>query len=713
MKKRILSICLIICMLLTIASIGVSATKATVTQATRTYTDVSEGAWYYSAVQYVTENGLMNGIGGNAFGPAVTTSRAMIVTILHRLEGEPVASASSFTDVPAGAWYADAVAWASANNIVNGYGNGTFDPENGITREQIAAILYRYASYKGYDVTSSGSLTSFTDGAATSAWAQSAMQWAVGSGLIIGNGSGILDPVGTATRAEVATILMNFCTKNNDAVAEASKIGWIAYSDGTASAEYNSSKTPIGIVMATDPNGNPKKIISLNEAKKEKWYYTTGGFACMNNLGTSTSNGSSNWAVIKGLDTERTEGQYPAFEYAETVHTGDKTWYIPARDELKEIYNNIDKINAGLSKIPSAKEIPTNAAYWSSSQTSNSTWTFHIVSFFNGYEGADYPSNEHYVVLIANAIPDTVYIPAGTFAMGDDDTTSMYQPTPYEQSVHNVTITTPFYMSTHTVTQAEWKAVMGGENNPSYFDGSVGREPAAGEEQDLRPVENVNWCRAIAYCNKKSIADGLTPCYSVEGIDDWAALEYDNIPYNSDKNAITTEPGIEAWENAVCDWDANGWRLPTEAEWEYCARAGDNTTDGPVWSGTNDVTELSSYAWTNDSIYGNSFNITHEVMRKKPNAWGLYDMSGNVWELCWDFIAEPYSADDVTDPHGPTRDYALSTYTWSQRTGNVYPISRGGAFGYDASAARAQYRCTSDTYQSSSHTGFRICRNAD
>ena len=175
------------------------------------FTDVADSAWFADAVQYVYENGVMNGISATSFGPDMTTNRAMIVTILHRLEGEPTAEASDFTDVADGMYYADAIDWAAANGIVNGVSETRFAPNDPITREQMAAILYRYAQFKGYDVTASADLSAFTDAAQISAYAATAMQWANGAGLITGVTSTTLNPQGSATRAQVATILMRFC----------------------------------------------------------------------------------------------------------------------------------------------------------------------------------------------------------------------------------------------------------------------------------------------------------------------------------------------------------------------------------------------------------------------------------------------------------------------------------------------------------------------
>lgn len=175
------------------------------------FDDVSDSAWYADAVQYVYENGIMNGVTATEFGPNMTTNRAMIVTMLYRLEGEPAAETAGFTDVATGVYYADAVAWAQANNIVNGITETTFAPSNNISREQLATILYRYAQYKGYDVSVGGmSLNEYTDASQISAYATTAMQWANENGLITGVTSTTLEPQGSATRAQVATILMRF-----------------------------------------------------------------------------------------------------------------------------------------------------------------------------------------------------------------------------------------------------------------------------------------------------------------------------------------------------------------------------------------------------------------------------------------------------------------------------------------------------------------------
>ena len=175
------------------------------------FTDVPAGIWYFDAVQYVYDQGLMGGTGNGRFSPDLTTSRAMIVTILYRLEGSPAAAGSTFSDVSKGQWYSDGVAWASANGIVTGYPDGRFGPNDTITREQMASILYRYAKYKGYDVTVQAELDRYADAGQVSAYAADAIGWAVGSGLITGTSGTTLSPAGSATRAQAAVILARFC----------------------------------------------------------------------------------------------------------------------------------------------------------------------------------------------------------------------------------------------------------------------------------------------------------------------------------------------------------------------------------------------------------------------------------------------------------------------------------------------------------------------
>lgn len=191
--------------------VGVSYVKATETPSETKFNDVSANDWFASAVDYVTGKGMMNGTADNTFSPKANTTRGMVVTVLYRLENQPSTSAASFTDVASGAYYANAVAWANANGIVSGYGSGKFGPNDKVTREQLAAILYRYAQYKKYDVSGANSLDGYTDAQSVSSYAVPALQWANAAGVVTGKSGSKLDPKGNATRAEVAAMLMRFC----------------------------------------------------------------------------------------------------------------------------------------------------------------------------------------------------------------------------------------------------------------------------------------------------------------------------------------------------------------------------------------------------------------------------------------------------------------------------------------------------------------------
>lgn len=176
------------------------------------FVDVPADQWYHSAVAFVYRLGYFSGTGADTFDPNGVMDRAMVATVLYRISGDAAAGqTSAFSDVPAGEWYSEGVAWASAKGVVNGMGGGLYAPHQSVTREQLVTMLYRYEKdYKKADVSAAGELGAFPDGGRISDWAREAMSWAVGAGLLHGRDSGHLDPNGTATRAEVAAILQRF-----------------------------------------------------------------------------------------------------------------------------------------------------------------------------------------------------------------------------------------------------------------------------------------------------------------------------------------------------------------------------------------------------------------------------------------------------------------------------------------------------------------------
>ena len=235
------------------------------------FNDVKEADWFYDSVQYVRENEMMSGTGDTVFSPDAPATRGMLVTILYRMEGSPAVDGDmKFTDVSADRYYADAAAWASENNIVKGYGNGAFGPEDPVAREQMAAILYRYAQFKIYDIAATGNLAGFSDAGDVSVYAVNPVKWAVGNGLISGMENGTLAPGKNATRAQTAEILMRFREKiassgpsepavsSGSVVYENRDLGFAIEFPDTWENRYSveaNPENPSGIVVCTEWGG--------------------------------------------------------------------------------------------------------------------------------------------------------------------------------------------------------------------------------------------------------------------------------------------------------------------------------------------------------------------------------------------------------------------------------------------------------------------------
>lgn len=257
-------------------------------------------------------------------------------------------------------------------------------------------------------------------------------------------------------------------------------------------------------------------------------------------------------------------------------------------------------------------------------------------------------------------IPDEfVYVNGGSFTMGN----TLGGGSTNELPLHEVTLSS-YLIGRYEVTQEKWQAVMGSNPASRYGVGSN------------YPVYYVSWYAILKYCNLRSMFEGLTPVYSIGGSTDpanWGAVPTSN-------NAT--------WNAATCDWSANGYRLPTEAEWEYAARGGSTTPDY-IYSGSNDINTVAWYS-------GNSGSTTHPVGILAYNGLLLYDMSGNVWEWCWDRYSA-YGGEGQINPTGPL-------------TGSSRLLRGGGWYYYGATGCRVSYRDYYYPYHSSEYLGFRVCR---
>ena len=275
----------------------------------------------------------------------------------------------------------------------------------------------------------------------------------------------------------------------------------------------------------------------------------------------------------------------------------------------------------------------------------------------------------------SGSIPDDmVLVQGGSFDMGDH----FGEGEDNELPVHYVNLSA-YYINQYEVTQLEYETLIG--SNPSYEDGGIG---------DARPVNNVSYYDIMVYCNSLSMNEGLTPCYTIDGSTDPA--DWGNVPTSSDAT----------WNAVVCDFSVTGYRLPTEAEWEYAAKGGASWEDHNRYAGCIEEADLTNYGWynANNGSHGTPGYGCKDVGTKLANQLGLYDMSGNLWEWCYDWSSSDYNgSSSVNNPTGPVS--------------GLYRIARGGGWYNSANNLRSAYRGFSLPYDGHLFLGFRLVRTAE
>ena len=306
--------------------------------------------------------------------------------------------------------------------------------------------------------------------------------------------------------------------------------------------------------------------------------------------------------------------------------------------------------------------VGVNVTNWvDSSINNNAQYQYRIRAYYQSH----YSDYSNTTILDLTKL---VYVQGGTFQMGSNGYSADERP------IHSVTLSS-FLIGKYELTQSEWQTVMTGNNN------GISANPSSFSGNPNRPVEQVSWYAVIVFCNRKSIQEGLTPCYAKSG---------NTNPGNW--GTMPTSSTDTQWNAITCNWSANGYRLPTEAEWEYAARGG-NQSNGYIYSGSNSV---SSVAWYD----GNSSSRTHDVGTKAANELGIYDMSGNVFEWCWDWYnSSYYSSSPSSNPKGPSS--------------GSYRVSRGGSWNNYDVGCRVAYRYYDSPGDSNLFLGLRLVRTLE
>ncbi len=450
--------------------------------------------------------------------------------------------------------------------------------------------------------------------------------------------------------------------------AKATKSGWT--DSQIASAVYTIHIPTVATPTFRPPGGiftSAQNVTISCSTSGATIYYSTDG-----STPSTRYTGPVYIASTTNLKAKATKSGLPDSQIASAAYTINipQTVATPTFSLPGGTYNSAQTVQiscatsgATIRYTTNGTEPTQNSSIYSNPINVSSTTTLRAKGFKNGWTPSSTASATYNVIEVPPI--QMIYVPGGSFTMGD----TRGQGYPDELPSHTVTLNS-FYIGKYEVTQAEYSILM---PDPGWVsDYGLGAN---------YPAYNVTWYAAIKYCNLRSMAEGLTPCYTIGGSTNpanWGAVP------NSQNST---------WDAAICNWQANGYRLPTEAEWEYAARGRTNNPDY-LYSGSDDINAV---AW-----YGsNSGFTTHPVGTKAPNGIGTYDMSGNVWEWCWDRYDESYYASSPqNNPRGPSSG---SSRLW-----------RGGCWGEHFPYCRVSYRFHYNPYSGYYCSyGFRLCRVAN
>jgi len=318
--------------------------------------------------------------------------------------------------------------------------------------------------------------------------------------------------------------------------------------------------------------------------------------------------------------------------------------------------------------------------------------TYYYFCEISAFGAVTIRSNVAMVRVTQTGVIEMVWVYGGSFELGRNlGTGGGSDVTP----VSTVTLT-GFLIGKYQVTQEQWIEMMGEDSNPSWYKTEVDRPPMTGEVDLRRPVERVSWYDVIVFCNILSMKEGLIPAYEMQTFANTSV-------WNTDPSTWGTVPANndDRWDAVRILAGSTGYRLPTEAQWEYAAKGGNGSPGSFTYSGSNNVNDVAWY--TENSDTGQSYGQgTHEVGKKSPNGLGIYDMSGNVWEWCWDWWVS-YTATAKTDPVGPSAP--VSPYPWLN-----FRVFRGGGWSGSVGYVRSVNRDGVEPNKESRAVGFRLVR---